>query len=91
MLAGPLNQLSSGAVIALMVLLSDRWHCRFSKADTCEKKWAGLVDLQQIALLAFIVCSALTNNIIVKRADVMDHTSKEAGWHDNHKLDGGND
>lgn len=59
--------------------MSDRWHCRFSKADACEKKWAGAVDAQQIVpscrcavrneRLSMFLGLALTNNIRVTCAD----------------------
>lgn len=62
-----------------MVLMSDRWHCRFSKADACEKKWVGMGDTQQIVpschcaggneRLSMFFCSDLTNNIRVRCAD----------------------
>lgn len=58
-----------------------------------------MADIQQIApgchcavgnpRLRMSLCLGLTNNIIVKKAEVMDWTSKGACSHDNHKLSGG--
>lgn len=37
------------------------------------------------------LCLSLTNSIIVKNGEVMDWISKEAGSHDNQKLNGKNE